>query len=173
MIIADDGKLQPAITTAAPTDDALRLLHKTIKKVTGDINNFAFNTAISQMMIFVNEYLKLQQRSKQAMESFVLILAPFAPHIAEELWHRLDHRQSLTYHQWPRYDEQLTCDAEIDLVIQINGKVRDKLTVPADCDEETIKRKTHESTHVQKHLQGKTIKKIIVVRNRLINIVAG
>jgi len=174
MIISDDGQLQPAITNEKPADDdSLRLLHKTIKKVTGDINNFAFNTAISQMMIFVNEYLKLPQRSKEAMESFVLILAPFAPHIAEELWQRMGHKQSLSCRQWPSYDEQLTCDAEIDLVIQINGKVRDKLTVPADCDEETIKRKTHESAHVQKHLQGKTIKKIIVVRNRLINIVAG
>jgi leucyl-tRNA synthetase len=103
----------------------------------------------------------------------VLILAPFAPHIAEELWQRLGHKQSLSCRQWPSYDEQLTCDAEIDLVIQINGKVRDKLTVPADCDEETIKQKTHESAQVQKYLQGKTIKKIIVVRNRLINIVAG
>ena len=173
MIIGDDGKLHQAITDEKTSDDALRLLHKTIKKVTHDINNFAFNTAISQMMIFVNEYLKLQKRNKQAIESFVLILAPFAPHIAEELWQRLGHKQSLSHQTWPTYDEQLTCDTEIELIIQINGKVRDKLTVPADCDEETVKQKTNESQRVQKHLQGKTIRKIIVVKNRLVNIVAN
>ena len=131
------------------------------------------NTAISQMMIFVNEYLRQDKRSRKAMDSFVLLLAPFAPHIAEELWQRLGHEWSLAYESWPGYREELTKDPEVELPIQIDKKVRDRITFPADCDEETIKQKVLESEKVQSYLKGKTVRKFIIIKNRLINIVAG
>ncbi|MCF7958173.1 MAG: leucine--tRNA ligase [Phycisphaerae bacterium] len=167
------GELNPAINDKPLEDKDLRLLHKTIKKVTEDIENFAFNTAISQMMIFTNELSKLKNRNKKAMEAFVLILAPFAPHLCEELWQKLGHQDTLAYEPWPAYDESLTEDTKIELIVQVNGKVRDKITMPADSDEGTIKQAAQESVKVQQHTDGKTIRKVIVIKNRLVNIVAN
>lgn len=173
MIIGDDGNAHPAITDGPPQDDMLRLLHKTIKKVTHDIEAMAFNTAISQMMIFVNEYLRLNQRPKKAIDAFVLLLSPFAPHIAEELWQRLGYDDTLAHEPWPSYDESLTVDLEIELALQVNGKIREKITVPADSDEETIKTKAIEADRVKAAIAGKTVRKVIVIKNRLVNIVAN
>jgi len=172
MIIGEDGDIHSTIGQTEPQDAALRLLHKTIKKVTDDIETMAFNTAIAQMMIFVNEYLRLKQRSKKAMETFVLLLSPFAPHIAEELWQRLGHQNSLAYEPWPSYDEALTKDPEVELAIQINGKIKDKMTFAADSDEETIKEKVLANPRIKSQLEGKTVRKTVVVKNRLVNIVA-
>ena len=172
MIIGPDGKAHTAITDAAPDDPSLRLLHKTIKKVTDDIEALAFNTAISQMMIFVNHYGSLKQRSRKAIEQFVLLLSPFAPHIAEELWQRLGHPNTLAYEPWPKYDPTLTLDTEIELAVQICGKIKDKIMVPADADEETIKELALALESIQSQIAGKTIRKVIVVKNRLVNIVA-
>ncbi len=173
LIVGEDGNLHVAIAEIEPEDYALRTLHKTIKKVTEDIEELAFNTAISQMMIFVNEYSRLNKRSKFALEQFVLLLSPFAPHIAEELWQRLGHENTLAYEVWPHYQEELTQDPEVSLAIQINGKVRGKITVSAATDEEAIKETALAEETVIKHLDGKTIRKIIVIKNRLVNIVAG
>ncbi|KPK76650.1 MAG: leucyl-tRNA synthetase [Phycisphaerae bacterium SM23_30] len=173
MIIDAGGSVHANITDAQPEGEALRRLHKTIKKVTEDIETLAFNTAISQMMIFVNEYLRLEKRSKKAMETFVLLLSPFAPHIAEELWQRLGHPVSLAYETWPSYNPKLTIDPEVELAVQINGKTRAKITVPADSEEKTIEETALESENVRSHLAGKTVRKVIVVKNRLVNIVAN
>ncbi len=173
MIIGEDGKIHPAIAAMDPQGEPLRLLHKTIKKVTRDIEIMAFNTAISQMMIFVNEFSKLEPRSQKAMEQFVLLLAPFAPHIAEELWQRLGHSQTLTYESWPEYDESLTKDPEVELAVQVNGKIRDKIVFPADSDEETIKNLALNNEKVKPHIEGKKLQKVIVIKNRLVNIVAN
>ena len=173
MIVGDDGALHPAVTGSQPEGPALRLLHKTVKKVGKDIESFAFNTAISQMMIFVNEYQRLKQRSRQAMEAFVLILSPFAPHIAEELWQRLGHDNTLAYAPWPSYDEALTKDPEVELAVQINGKVRGKMVFAADSDTEAIKQKVLADDTIRRHLEGKTVRKVIVIANRLVSIVAG
>ena len=174
MIIGDDGQLNSTIVDMdlSPKDKALRILHQTIKKVTEDIEAMAFNTAIAQMMIFINEYSRLPQRSKPALEKFVLLLAPFAPHIAEELWQKLGHEPSLAYQPWPPYDEALTRDPQVELAVQINGKIRDKITFPADSDEQTIKDQVLKSDRIKNLLEGKTIRKVIVIRNRLVNIVA-
>jgi len=173
MIIDENGSVHSNITDAQPQGDPLRLLHKTIKKVTEDIEALAFNTAISQMMIFVNEYLQLEQRSKGAMETFVILLSPFAPHIAEELWQRLGHSNTLAYEPWPSYNPDLTIDPEIELAVQINGKTRDKITLPADSDENTIQEIALQSESVQAYLTGKNVRKVIVIKSRLVNIVAN
>jgi len=173
MIVGEDGKVVGTIGEIEPEGEALRTLHKTIKKVTRDIEEMAFNTAISQMMIFVNEYLRLEKRSKKAVETFVLLLSPFAPHIAEELWQKLGHGETLAYAAWPSYEEELTKDPEVELALQINGKVRERLVVPADSDEESIKEKALANERIQNLLKGKTVRKVIIIKNRLVNIVVS
>ena len=147
------------------------MLHKTIKKVTGDIENFAFNTAISQMMIFVNEFSRHDKLPKAGMEKFLVLLAPFAPHITEELWDNLGHEESIFLQEWPKFKEALTKDEEVTLVVQVNGKVRDMLTVSADIAEEEAKKLALASEKIAKHIEGKEIKKIIFVKGKLVSIV--
>ena len=173
MIVADDGTLNPAIQEMELEETILRLLHKTIKKVTRDIENLSLNTAISQMMIFVNEFSKANPRSRWATESFVLLLSPFAPHIAEEFWQRLGHETTLACESWPICDEELTRDPEVELAVQVNGKVRDKITVPADSDEKNIQEKALALEKIQELITDKNIRKVVVVKNRLVNIVAN
>jgi leucyl-tRNA synthetase len=154
------------------TDEAtLRLLHQTIKKVGDDIETFGFNTAISAMMIFVNHLIKQPTRPKSVIEKFVLILAPFAPHIAEELWEKLGHTDTLAYQPWPQYDKELVKEKEIELAVQVNGKIKDRIVVAADADEEQIKQKALASEKVIAALAGKQPKKVIVIKSRLVNIV--
>jgi leucyl-tRNA synthetase len=152
-------------------EETQRLLHQTIKKVTQDIENFRFNTAISQMMIFVNHLGRLENKPKKVIETFVLILAPLAPHIAEELWQRLGHNNTLAYENWPKFDENLAKEKEIELAVQVLGKIKDKIVVPADADEEQIKQKALASEKVIAAISGKEIKKVIVIKSRLVNIV--
>lgn len=151
----------------------IRTWHKTIKKVTEDIEGFRFNTAISQLMIFINEAYKTEVLPRQAMENFVQLLAPLAPHIAEELWQRLGYQESITYAAWPTYDESLTVDAEAEIVIQVNGKIVCRANVAADADEEAMQQKAMSLTNVQDAIAGKTVRKVIAVKGRLVNIVVG
>jgi len=171
VIDADTGKLDEAVKEADADEATLRLLHQTIKKVGGDIESFGFNTAISQMMIFVNHLSKQTVRPKSVVEKFVSVLAPFAPHIAEELWQRLGHADSITYEPWPQYDKELIKEKEIELAVQVNGKIKDKITVAADADEEQIKQKALGCAKVIAALAGKQPRKIIVIKSRLVNIV--
>jgi leucyl-tRNA synthetase len=147
------------------------LLHKTIKKVTEDIENFRFNTAISQMMILVNEMDKKEKIPAADYELLVTILSPFAPHITEELWNKLGHGESIFLHKWPEYDPNLIKDEEIELVIQVNGKVRDRIKVSADINEDDAKKLATESQKVKVFTNGKEFKKIVFVPGKLINIV--
>lgn len=151
----------------------IRTWHKTIKKVTEDIEGFRFNTAISQLMIFINEAYKTEVLPRQAMENFVQLLAPLAPHIAEELWQRLGYQESITYAAWPTYDESLTVDAEAEIVIQVNGKIVCRANVAADADEEAMQQKAMSLANVQDAIAGKTVRKVIAVKGRLVNIVVG
>lgn len=172
MIIDEDsGEACSAVQNAQADEATTRLLHQTIKKVGGDIEGFGFNTAISQMMIFVNHVGKLDVRPKDAIEKFVLVLAPFAPHIAEELWERLGHTEILAYEPWPGYDEKLVKEKEIELAVQVLGKIKDKIVVAADAGEDEIKEKALASEKVQAALGGKEPKKVIVIKSRLVNIV--
>ncbi len=147
------------------------LFHKTIKKVTEDIENMNFNTAISQMMIFVNECTKHKTLPKSAMEKFLILLAPFVPHIAEELWAELGYEETIFDQQWPEYNPDMIKDEMIEMVVQVNGKVRDKIQVSADISEEGAKEKALASDKIQKYIDGKEIKKTIFVPGRLMNLV--
>ncbi len=168
----DTGALQDAVRDAKADEETLRILHQTIKKVTGDIEHFAFNTAISQMMIFVNHLSRRQVRPKEVLETYVLLLSPFAPHVAEELWQRLGHPQTLAYEPWPAFDPMLTKEKEIELAVQIGGKIKDRILVSADADEKEIEQKALAAPKIQTLLNGRTPKKIIVIKSRLVNIIA-
>jgi leucyl-tRNA synthetase len=167
----ETGNLNDEISEAEPDEKTLRLLHKTIKKVGGDIESFGFNTAISQMMIFINHLSQQKNRPKSVIETFLLLLSPFAPHISEELWSKLHHEGSLAYEQWPEYKEELIKEKEIELAVQVNGKIKDRILVSADADEEAIKQIALECEKVSSALEGKEPKKVIVIKSRLVNIV--
>jgi leucyl-tRNA synthetase len=167
----ETGQLAPAVKDAEPDEETARLLHQTIHKVGSDIETFGFNTAISAMMIFVNHLAKQEVRPRSVVESFVLLLAPFAPHIAEELWQRLGHQESLACQPWPKYKEEVAREKQIELPIQINGKLRDRILVPADADEEKAKAEALASEKVVAALAGKTPKKVIVVKGKMVSIV--
>ena len=147
------------------------ILHKTIKKVTEDIENFGMNTAISSMMIFVNEMLKQETICKNVLEKFIILLAPFAPHISEELWESLGHNDSIFYSKWPKFDSELLEGQIITYVVQVNGKLRDNLQVGPEVTEEEIKKIALELPKIQGYTKDKEIKKTIFVENRLINFV--
>ena len=167
----DTGDLVEAVKQPGPDEQTLRLLHQTIKKVGDDIESFGFNTAISAMMIFVNHLSKEAVRPKSVIEKFVLILSPFAPHIAEELWEKLGHTDTIAYEPWPRYDKALIREKEIELAVQVNSKIRDRIVVSADADEEQIKQDALRSEKVIAAMAGKNPKKIIVIKSRLVNII--
>jgi leucyl-tRNA synthetase len=128
-MVNEEGRLSSTVVEMVPTLEHQRLLHQTIKKVTEDIEALRFNTAISQMMVFTNEMTKAGQRSRALLEPFVLILAPFAPHLAEELWEMLGHRPSVSQQPWPIFDPVLTVSDRLTIPIQVNGKLRAKLDV--------------------------------------------
>ena len=132
---AEQAALHAAVCDDDPTDEQNRVLHKTIKAVTDDIAKLSFNTAIARMMEFTNFFTKQDRRPRVAMQQFVQLLSPFAPHIAEELWQAMGCKESLTYASWPRYDESLLVEDEIEIPVQINGKVRAKIKIPADADQ--------------------------------------
>jgi leucyl-tRNA synthetase len=146
------------------------LLHKTIKKVTEDIESFKFNTAVSTLMIFVNEIYK-EGVSKSDFKIFLQLLAPFAPHTTEELWYELGEKESIHLAPWPKYDESKIVDEELTIGVQINGKLRGEITVSKDESKESIERMALALPKVKEYTEGKSVKKIIVVPNRIINIV--
>jgi leucyl-tRNA synthetase len=153
-----------------------KLLHATIKKVTADIESFSFNTAISQMMIFVNGFTNAEAIPLSVMRTFLVLLNPFAPHISSELWERLnaefgDAREDVTQQSWPAYDEQLLVEDEVEIVIQINGKLRDRIKMPIAATDEELKAVALSDPKVQDRIVGKAVRKVIVVPKKLVNIV--
>ncbi|MEB3100737.1 leucine--tRNA ligase [Ferviditalea candida] len=173
LFVTEEGTLNPKITDGDGSDDFLRVWHRTIKKVTEDLEALRFNTAISQLMIFVNEANKTDQLPRKAMEHFVQMLSPIAPHIAEELWQRLGHSDTVTYESWPEYEERLTVDNEVEIVIQINGKIIDRAMIPSDLTESGMQELALQMERVKEALAGKTIRKVITVKGKLVNIVPG
>jgi leucyl-tRNA synthetase len=171
MLTAEDGSLHPAIQAAPLSETQERMLHQTIKKVTDDLETLSFNTAISQLMIFVNEFLNSEPRPRQAMETFVLLLSPFAPHIAEELWQKLAHADSLAYEPWPSYDESKTKVDAVEMVVQINGKVRSKFSVAVNIDDDALRKLVLADENVVRHLDGKPVLKMVIVKNKLVSLV--
>ncbi len=172
MIVDEDtGELAEAVKEAQAGEATVRLLNQTIKKVGDDIENFRFNTAISAMMIFVNHLGQREIRPKSVVEKFVLVLAPFAPHIAEELREKLGHTDTVAYEPWPEYDKELIKEKEIELAVQVNGKIKDRIVVAAEADEEQIKQKALGSKKVIAAMAGKEARKIIVVKPRIVSII--
>jgi leucyl-tRNA synthetase len=171
MVVDEDtGSLCDAVKDADADEETLRLLHQTIKKVGSDIETFGFNTSISAMMIFTNHLNKQTVRPKSVVEKFILILAPFSPHIAEELWQRLGHKNTLTYESWPQYDKELIKEKEIERAVQVNGKVKDRIVTAADADEQQIRQKALANERVKAAMAGKEAKKVIITA-RIVSIV--
>jgi leucyl-tRNA synthetase len=170
---AETPKLNPGVTDAEPDKETLRRLHQTIQKVTEDTEGMRFNTAISAMMEFTNHLTKQESRPRKVLEPFVLLLAPYAPHVAEELWAALGHTGTLAYEPWPTFDPALTKADEIEIPVQVNGKVKAKLLVPAETDEKGLEAAALADPKVKEQIAGKTVKLVKVVPKRLVNIVVG
>ena len=170
---AEELKLHPAVTDAAPDKDTLRVLHRTIQKVTEDTDGLRFNTAIAAMMEFVNHATKLEARPRAVLEPFVLLLAPYAPHAAEELWRALGRGPTLAYEPWPAFDPALTKADEIEIPVQVNGKLKARLTVPAEVSDAELEAAARADAAVQAAIAGKTVKLVKVVPRKLVNVVVG
>ncbi|WP_340004553.1 leucine--tRNA ligase [Paenibacillus sp. FSL K6-0276] len=173
LFVNEEGKLNSKITADGGTDEFKRTWHKTIKKVTEDFEHLRFNTAISQLMIFINDAYKQETLSQEAAEHFVQMLSPLAPHIAEELWQLLGHEGSISYVAWPTYDEAWTVDAEVEIVIQVNGKIVQRALIPLDMGQEEMQAHALSLPNVSAAVEGKTVRKIIAVPGKLVNIVVG
>ncbi len=149
-----------------------KLLHKTIKKVTHDTDNLEFNTAISQMMIFINELYKDTKLYRSMWEKFIKILAPYAPHIAEELWEKAGNKPAVSVESWPEYDDAKTVESEVTIVLQINSKNRSKVEMPKGSSKEVLEKAALENSRIKELTEGKKIVKIITVPDKLVNIIA-
>lgn len=172
LIVTDEGNVSSKIVNEY--DEAMeRIYHETVKKVTKDFENLHFNTAISQMMVFVNEGYKVERISKEFMEGFIKLLYPIAPHLGEELWERLGNEDTITYEEWPTYDESKLIEDEVEVVIQVMGKVRSKINVAKDISKEELEEAALANEKIQPWLEGKTVRKVIVVPGKLVNIVAN
>ena len=166
-------KLNTAVGQVEATSDQLKALHTCIKKVTEDMEHLRFNTAISAMMVFTNDASNWDIRPLLVMNDFLLLLAPFAPHIAEELYAMANGSDSsIAYQPWPSYDEAHLVESTVEMAVQVNGKVRDRIQIPADIDKADIERIALESENVERHTDGKSVKKVIVIPGKLVNIVA-
>ena len=167
----ETAELAGAVQDVKPKEKLNRLRHKTIKKVGEDIEEMAFNTAISTLIVLVNELTPMKVRPREVVEDLVLLLSPLAPHIAEELWERLGHDESLAYEGWPRYDEALTREKQMELAVQVNGKLVERLAIEADADDEAISEAAKALEKVARQIEGKEIGKLIIARPRVVNIV--
>ncbi|MDP1419581.1 leucine--tRNA ligase [Peribacillus simplex] len=173
LLVSDDGTITDKMTETDDTGKLEKVYHQTVKKVTENYEELKFNTAISQLMVFINDAYKADSLPKVYIEGFVKLLAPVAPHIAEELWSKLGHSESITYGTWPAFDEAKLVDNEVEIVIQINGKVKAKLMVPTDTTKEKLEEIAMGDDSIKEQIDGKTIRKVIAVPGKLVNIVAN
>nr|WP_275416175.1 leucine--tRNA ligase [Macrococcus brunensis] len=172
LFITEQGTLTEKITTeATPALD--KTYNQTVKKVTEDYEALGFNTAISQMMVFINEGYKQEKINQAYVEGFVKMLSPIAPHIAEELWQKLGHTETITYAAWPAFDESKLVDDEVEIVIQINGKLKKKAMIQKDMPKEELEAFALAEEEIKTAIEGKTVRKVIAVPNKLVNIVAN
>ncbi|KMP30911.1 leucine--tRNA ligase [Bacillus wiedmannii] len=170
LFVQENGELSEKITDA-PNKELEKAYHQTVKKVTEDYAELRFNTAISQMMVFINDAYKAETLPKEYVEGFVKMIAPVAPHIGEELWSKLGYNETITYACWPTFDESKLVEDEVEIVVQIMGKVRAKLTMSKDASKEEMEQLALEA--IQDQIEGKTVRKVIVVPGKLVNVVAN
>ncbi|HTM57031.1 MAG TPA: leucine--tRNA ligase [Candidatus Udaeobacter sp.] len=171
-LVVDENGTVVASNVEAPID-ARRALHRTIRKITLDLDELKFNTAIAQLMTFVNELMKIDQRPRELLEPLTLMLSPFAPHLAEELWSRLGHPESLAYHPWPGWDEALVAENVVTFAIQVNGKLRSTLELPVGTDETAARAAALADDRVRRYVNGANIRKVIFVPDKLVNFVVS
>ena len=172
MIVGDERR-ETIVEDRPMTPDEERILHGTIRKVTEDIEGIRFNTAISALMVFVNEFLNLETKPKVAMESFAVLISPFAPHFAEEVWQRLGGEETIANATWPEYDPEKIKVDEVEIVLQVNSKIKDRITVPAGASAEELEKIALENELVKGLIEGKTVRKIVAVPDKLVNVIAG
>ena len=168
---SDTLSLNPAIQEVRANSEQLRLLHRTIKSVTEDVESMSFNTAISRMMEFVNSFQHEDPRPREVIEPFILLLSPFAPHLAEELWELLGHPETLAFEPWPTYEKIWTVDQTLEVPVQVNGKVRTRITIDAQSTNDQLEEQALADPKVIAVLQEKELVKVIVVPGKLVNLV--
>ncbi|MFD1040165.1 leucine--tRNA ligase [Virgibacillus byunsanensis] len=173
LIIKEDGVISEKVVENYEDSELVKVYHETVKKVTEDFDNLHFNTGISQMMVFVNEGYKAEKLPKEYIKGFVKLLSPIAPHLTEELWSRLGYTETISYEAWPVYDETKLVEDEVEVVLQIMGKVRAKMSVAKDITKDELEKQALEHDKIQELLNGKTVRKVIVVPGKLVNIVAN
>jgi len=172
LLVDDNGELSSKVQESNDTT-LERVYHQTVKKVTEDYEGLRFNTGISQLMVFINDAYKVDVLPKQYVEGFVKLLAPICPHTTEELWSKLGHEDTISYEAWPAFDEAKLVDDEVEIVVQINGKVRAKVNVPAEASREELQDIAMANEDVKEFIEGKTVRKVIAVPGKLVNIVAN
>ncbi len=162
------------VDDSEPTADNLKSLHKLIKKVTGDIENFSFNPSIAAFMICVNELAAQKCHSREVLAQLLIVLAPFAPHVTEELWHSaIGKTTSICDAQWPEYNEDYLKESTVNYAVSFNGKARYTISAAADAPREEVEKLALENENAARWLDGKTVRKIIVVPGKIVNIVVG
>ncbi|MCT3457369.1 leucine--tRNA ligase [Limosilactobacillus fermentum] len=170
LLMDDNNHLRDRVSTY--NDGKLtKVYNQTVKKVTEDFERMHFNTAISQLMVFVNEAYKVDDLPLEYMEGFVKMIAPLMPHLAEELWSQFNESETITYQPWPTYDEKALVEDEVEMIVQVNGKVRAKIKMAKDADNKDVEDAALANEHVHSFVDGKDVKKVIVIPNRIVNIV--
>jgi leucyl-tRNA synthetase len=164
-------KNEPVVSVENPSLEELKTIHKTIKKIRQEIERFSFNTSVSAFMICVNELSAVKCNKREILSDLVILLSPFAPHIAEELWQLLGNHESVSVASFPEFNAEYIIEQSINYPVSFNGKTRMKIEFPAEYDTEEIEKEIRKNDHVLKYLKGSAVKKIIIVKGRIINIV--
>jgi len=175
IIDEDSDNINTKIIDVDPSEKETRILHRTIKKITNDLDDgdMKFNTSIAQMMIFINELYKMETLSKKTIQDFILLLSPFAPHISEEIWFRIGNPAGISDQSWPKFIDEFTKQETVTVAFSVNGKVRAKIEMDFDADEKSLEQTALDNESIKKHIYGKNIKKIITVRNKMVNVVVS
>ncbi|PFA64001.1 leucine--tRNA ligase [Bacillus sp. AFS015802] len=172
LLVEEDGTLSSKVKDA-PNSDLDKTYNQTVKKVTEDYEGLRFNTGISQLMVFINDAYKAETLPKEYVEGFIKLLSPIAPHMTEELWSKLGHEGTISYEAWPTFDESKLVDNEVEIVLQVNGKVKAKVMIPRDMTKDDLEKTAMENDEIKTQIEGKTIRKVIAVPGKLVNIVAN
>jgi leucyl-tRNA synthetase len=171
LYVEEDGAPSRAISGDEAPIAARRVVHQTIRKVTDDLEALKFNTAIAQLMVCVNELTRLERRPRALLEPLVQLVNPFAPHLAEELWQRLGHRDSITYEPWPAWDPELVEEEVVTVAVQVNGKLRATLELPRGADQGAAQAAALDDPRVRRYIDGAQVRKVIYVPDKLLNLV--